>query len=457
MDAHDRERITRRILFIVTGLLLLLLAALIGALIYVISADTRDGMFDIDMITPDGSDPVDISHILMPEFIGVTSEGKRAGVSFSDNVMNDLFTSAAPAISYVLNGENLTGSSVDWDSLTALDDSVFIRFHTELPETAAGIIADTRAGTAQKRETNSSYFYEMFLIPYSEQSGVMQIAVRSVNGDAALYSVSDPHVFITAGEIATMMKSYSAAMSSFVFAGDSFRSLDASEPVFTDRISARSIIVTNNTAQMIFNKPDSADTLIGIFGMNPDKVKLSQTDDESASSCIDSNGVLYIRDSSFEYRATADGGIRLNKIAPFLSGDRADIVDYISATAAIYGNIRDMDKIYAGGEASAYLTSVSSDRGTVTVELSYFFENIPLTDIGPAIRAVYKDGVLKEADVYTLSVRQRSDRSEMMAEWGFASHIEARNLPAFDLYPVYRTDFSSESVRPEWRAKTAEE
>lgn len=454
MNRQKRRDTVNRVLFTVTAVLLCALICLTLALVVIISAGSAgSGSFDIDKVKPSGVGQADISKLFVPQFVGVSSAGGRKGLFFPENVITDLYNSVAPAVSYILSeGTTEDGSEADWNGFTDLESYVYVRLHTQLPETVVRMFGDLVSDTAYIGNSNRSDVLEMFIIPYSESADEAKLATRSADGTVTVYTAKDPRIFLSEGEIEKIFKTYSSSLCRFEFARDGFASFSYSEPIMLDASGISNIITTNGTAQIVFSSPYTVNALLKVFGMNPEKAVENQTEDGRDSYYIDPRGVLYIRDSSFEYRATSDGGITIADLTG-QSKTAFGAEDYIRATCAIFSRIRDIRIAFTGGEAGTVISGFSSARGVVTVEMLYCFDNIPLSGIQPAVKAVYENGSLKEAVIYTLSAHRRNDKTTVMSQYGFASNIDMRGIGARFMVPVYKTDFLSESVRPEWSAK----
>ena len=458
MDCQNREKIKNKVLFSVTCALFVLLMALTIALIVNFSSGNKSnaGDFDIGMIISDETEYKDISDMLVPEFVGLTAGGQRSGIALSPNVIKDIFRTVSPTVSYILyNGETTEYSDGEWEKLTELDDSVYVRFHSQLPESVVLEFCDIMNGTEREYTEKTSYIYEMFIIPYSEERDAVTLALRAVNGDTKIYKVNKPEKYLTSSEISVLAQSYAASLTSFTFAFDEYESLSYTEPIFANGIQTKNIIISNRTASFAYNSLHGTDDVLEVFGMNPDKVRSSPSEDDSSIGYIDSNGAFYIKDSEFEYKAASGGGINISEFVGYVADDPCGYFDYIRSAATLLLRLKELDKNYVGADADFIVSSVSSDDGRVTVEFVYCCDNIVMTDIAPALRAVYSDGMMREATVYTVAVRARNDRNESSSEAGFASYISQKKIAAYNVCLKYRADFVAESIKAEWVAESA--
>lgn len=422
-------------------------------IVYILNLSQSQVSFDFDTITADKSGyNIDIARYLLPEFIGITSDGEKSGISGSVNILSELYRELSEVISEVLRGEN-KADAVDWEKMEEYESSVYIRYNNVLPDCVIGIFADASAdggemsGSGAERGEVFSYVYEMYIIPNTEGSGKISIAVRDKNGGAALYSATAESIF-TGESVRKMRDAYLSSMYSYEMLGG--------EPVFTDNFAARNVIITGNTAQS--NTYTEMKQLMRFFALNPDKLLSSHDNGEGGSSYIDTHGILSVSESSFEYTSSSDGGIGIDDFIGH--SDSGALEKYIKASASIIGFVRSMNKNYAGGDAEIYLDSVSSEGGVVTLSFIYAFDGILIEGIEPAFTAVFENGILRSARLYTISVRNLGDRQELMSEKMFIGIVssgtsgDSGGVRVKNTSPVYRGDFVSESVKAEWQGET---
>ena len=61
-----------------------------------------------------------------------------------------------------------------------------------------------------------------------------------------------------------------------------------------------------------------------------------------------------------------------------------------------------------------------------------------------------RDGLMKQAYLYTVAVRGRNESSAALTERGFAQYLSNKGLSVYNITLKYPADYSSESVRAEW-------
>ncbi len=438
-------------------ILFLLLVGLTYSLFYMRNLTNRgDGVpFDLAMLTADrDADMTDISQYLLPEFIGITAAGDRCGLSGSVNTADEIYGSLAPIISETMQEKYITESdSEKWESYIGAEGSVYIRYHSTLPDNVISLFADasSSANVTADRGKVSSYVREMFIIPCSGSDNRIEIAVKDTDGSVFLYRKPYPMNMITSEDLAEIISSYRSSMTKFMFSEDSFHSASPTEPVFLNSLFPRNILITGHTAMLIWNSDSELDGLMRVFGINPDKLLNTHiTDDEDEGRYIDTHGVLYIGESEFEYSATSEGGVDISDIIGYT--DSVSLAEYIRAAISIYEDIRDINIYFTGRDADIAISNVYTDNGVLTLEFSYFFDNIKITGIEPALVVSFSKDRLTYAKLYTIAARNLGDRTESLTEWWYLEHIANYGITPINTSLVYKSDFLSESISAEWAA-----
>lgn len=432
-----------------------LLIGLTWGLISTLSRSSRTAgqvPFDLERITAQrDSDPADVTQYLLPEFIGVTAGGERLGISAHANTMNALFSLLYPVLSECVSPRTAeAGTQTEWLALADEADSVYLRFHTELPDLLIGLFADLYTGRESNRTAAAADVYEMFVLPYREEND-LRLAARSAEGEVVFYRLSAPEAVLNAEDLKQFVRSYRSAMTPFTFAGEDYAASSETEPVFLEPVTSRNMLITGGTALMIRNSRSEAEQLLRLFDVNPDKLLTSHTEPDGTGSYIDAQGVVYVRQSAFEYAATGDG-VPVENWIGYTEPDSVSLTAYIRAALAIVAQIRGIGRNYTGGDAGMFLSELSSENGRVTVTLRYAFDNVRIAGLEPAFTAVFENGRLTEANLYTAAVRGLGDRRESMNEWWFFDYAERTGVIPRNVGLVYRSDFTADSISAEWSA-----
>lgn len=457
MNHKPIQKKTDKIVLVIAAVLFVLLCVLTAATINVItnSSSVKSSVpFDLDRVTADKTaEYADVSDILLPSFIGITSDGVRRGVSVSANTVAELYRTITPTLAAILADEYADTVDEDlWNSMAQAENSVYVRYHSEIPDYVVSTFA--LHGNTTRNSLNS-YIYELILTPYSEASDTVTAAVRSADGNVVVYEQSSPEEIITAEDLRRVQRSYRSSLRTFEFMGDSAAVSSPTEPVFLESVQTRNIIITGYSGSLVQNSEEEIEAIMRLFSFNPDKLLNQHEEEDGSTSYIDTKGILYLRNSSFEYTATADGGIPIENYIGYT--ESVGLMDYIQTAATIFDRITAVSRHYTGGDADITLASVENSGGVIRLTYEYTFDNLKITDIEPAFTVTFEDGMLREAKLYTVAVRNLGDRTQVFDEWWFADHLESRMTDDMQPYRniglVYRRDFVSGSVKAEWCAE----
>jgi|GEM_PF-1413084 len=447
--------------------LFVVLIGLTAVLIMIFLASSSEAEnFDLEQVTADKTtSTVDLTGYFLPEFAGITTDGKRRGISSSSGIVGELFRLGAPAAAELLTVDCFRGeiSEDEWLKLAAEENSLYFRFHVRTPLPLLTMFAGLYSG----QETGMSvqgYACELLILPYMEseqyQSGMIRAAVRDSNGTVYLFAKTAPQSMMTAEDLAQTADAYRSSMYSFVFAMDDYPASSPTEPVFTVPVLFRNIIITGDTATLMSDS--DTEVLQRAFEINPDKLLTSHTDENGTRSYTDTQGALYILPSEILYRSTSDSGIRVNDLtAVTMSTTAKTLQGYVAASVEMWRRISSVGKLYTGDEADLMLTSVAADGSTVTVRFAYTVDNLRIMTGIPAFEAVFENGSLRSASVHTISVMNLGTRGESMGETWFYNSLVAAMPENVTL--VYRdryaspnsADYTADAVGAEWAAVTA--
>ena len=416
------------------------------------SIAAEDG-FDLDGLTNEARrEDTDVSGYLLPEFIGITVDGIRSGVSVSANIVSELYEILTPTLRSAFTSVVPLPDTV-WNEYTAARNSVYIKYHSELPD---GILALFAAMSQEGRESSVTFdgnVREIFILPPSSVSAETALVTRSDSGEVKKYVIPSRKAAVSVDELERFVRSYWSGMVSFLFNEERYPNLSWTEPLYSDALQTRKLIMTDGTAALLQNSPTEKEAILRLFGLNPDKLLNVHEDTDGSGSYYDTQGILYFHDSSIEYvPSSADNGMSVSGILGGTSAAGAGEVlkDYVQAAAVLYERIAAINPIYCGGEADLLLRSVSSENGEVTLRFAYAVGNVPISDEADAYRITFSNGRVQHIRLHTVAVRILADRDVSYAEWWFASKV---NRFASDVRLVYRSDYLSESVSAEWAAE----
>ncbi len=411
-----------------------------------------EGTFDLDGLTNEARrEDADVSGYLLPEFIGITTGGIRSGISVSHNIVSELYGILIPTICNALESSVPLSDNV-WNDYTAAENSIYIKYHSELPD---GIVS-LFAGMTQKNSEPSVYFNtnirEIFILPIPSET---TLVTRSDAGEVKKYVIPSHKAAVSVDELERFVRSYGSGMVPFLFNEGKYETLAWTEPVYTEALRTRNLIMTDGTAALIQNSSSERESLLRLFGFNPDKLLNVHEEEDGSSSYYDTEGILYLRDSSFEYvRSSEDSGMDVSDILGGMnsaSGSVTDTLkDYVQAAVLLYESIAEINKNYTGGDADLMLRSASSLNGEVTLRFAYVLDNIRIADEQDAYTITFSSGAVQHVRLHTIAVRILAERTRSYTEWWFASKL---NRITHNVQLVYRSDYLSESVSAEWAAE----
>ena len=429
---------------VICTILTIVLVLMVFCIVYMLNMSQSIVPFDLSTITSEKTEySIDITRYIIPEFIGITYDDEMLGISGTANVLSEIYRKLSGIISEIMTPDLVSDAEYSkWDEYAENSVSVYIRYHDELPDCVIGIFADACRGVETARTAVTSYIYEMYIIPNTDGSGRIDIAVKSEDGEVKIYS-GIPENVLTKEDTRKILDSYGNSMYKC--------KMYEGQPVFTENIETKSILITGDTAALIQTEmtDEEKSGLMRFFALNPDKLLSSHVDEEGMDSYVDSHGALYIRESGIEYDSYSDGGIGLDDFLGY--SDEATIENYIKASISIITYLRSLNRNIAGGDAEIYLESVQSSEGKVTIKFMYAFDGIKIYDIEPAFTAEFENGILRSASLYSVSVRNLGERHILMLEESFISIMKETGNSVKRTSIVYRSDFVSESVEAQWQ------
>ena len=435
-----------RLLLLLIAALLVLLAGLTLALIAAFRENAAlPPDFDLSAVTADRSGAAtDISGCLLPEFAGLTVNGAGYAVIGSENAMRELCGLIYPAISEAMEeGALREGTPEEWRAFSEADYSVYLRWHTELPDAAVALFV-SGDGTGTGAGAGNGYQSEVFVTPYARGGNTAAAALRSADGEVRILTVTMPGTILAREDLMRFAGSFRNSMAAFAYR----ISEEGIQPVVTERISAGCILMTKGTAALVLESASEQNSILSAFGLNPDKLYSSRLESDGGTSFVESRGELYVGSSSLVYRATSDNGLGLSSLIGY--ADDVGLAGYIQAALKLSDNIRSVNRWLTGGDAGLMLTGVYASGGEVRLSFAYAFDNLLIAADQPAFVITFENGRVREASLYTLAVRNQGSRADVAdGAWFYRWMETVREVPS-RISLVYPIDYVSESVAPEW-------
>ncbi|MGN1346848.1 MAG: hypothetical protein ACI4V1_08675 [Eubacteriales bacterium] len=438
-------RIAVPVLFVVLCILTIL------TIVTITGSNSEEALFDLAGLTNETRrEEIDVSEYLLPSFIGITAGGKRLGVSASRNLVSELYHLLTPTI-YSALSDTLPMSDDIWDDHTSAENSVYIKFHSELPDGIIALFAGLSLGEEEPTVRFDTGIYEMFILPYTSGTSETILVTRSGAGEIRKYAIPNHETSVSVNELERFVRSYGSGMSEFRFNEGKYDNAAWTEPVYTDGLYTRAIIMTDGTAALIQNSAEERESLLRVFGFNPDKLLNVHEEEDGSSSYYDTQGILYLRDNSFEYvRASAESGMKVSDLLGGASSASNPLAEYVRASVLLFEGIDAINKNFSGGDADILLESASSRNGEVTLRFLYVLDNIRISGAETAYTITFSAGNVRSAVLSTIAVRVLGEREKSFTEWWFLSALDTF---CRDVRLVYRSDYVSESVSAEWAAE----
>lgn len=424
-------------------LVILLVALTVSMLCTVIQNTDSTEQFDpLDL----ASEKKDVSpysgHFLIPEFIGIKSGSRNGGLYSSGDTVADIYSTISPFISSVMCQDNRTDADDTlWRELSGQNAFIYMRYHYELPACAVRVFADMSSAN-ESGALPSGSVYEMIIPAYSANEGG-RIAVRDSAGNVSVYK-GESRTVITSEDMSKTLRSYRTAFNAF-----SFTETEASPtcPLINGIVETRNMIITEGTAGLILNSTSELSGLLSVFSLNTNKLLSTHDEDDGTLGYVDSEGAVYVRDTYFEYTAASDSGIEIDELTGSSEMTAANIV---SASLAMINKLTKLNSNYTGGDAGMVLSSLSAEDGKVKISFAYTFDNLRILGGIPAFTAEYENGFLKSAVLYTVAARKLDSKAVLDGEERYYLLLKKSRTVFFDVCPVYRNDFISDSISPEW-------
>ncbi len=448
---NDRKRILEIIIQATAVALIVLLIVLTGA---VIAAFGRSNLtsgnvpFNLDMLTADKKSNIsEIDGYLTPEFIGLSFDGEKYGISTSSNIVSELYTLISPALSELIAEGNFSkADSALWDTLAENEKFVYVRYHAQITDNIIGMFADASSGVENNdRDRVLAYVYELFLIPTRSRGGLL-LATRSSEGEVAFF---EGESLFDYDKFSNTALSYRSSFTRFVFAGEKFSSRLSTEPVFIDPIATREVMLSSNTGMFVFNNDSYREALMRLFSINPDKLLSEHEDPDGSISYADVHGMLYLRMSGFEYQSTSDGGVAIEKIIGYT--EKIGVREYVRTSVELISQLRSINKFFVGNDADAMFYSVEASDGRVKITYEYALDNVRITGDSPAFVAEFENGKLVYAKTTAVAAKTLLSRVNSYSESWFFGTLESGIVP-LNVSLVYESDYKASSVLAKWAA-----
>lgn len=422
------------------------LTAAIIALLNITAASNADVPFRMEQLTSSNDESkVEVSGYLVPAFIGISAGGEQKGISAGINIVSEIYHMITPVLYDVLAERCEEVSASRWDAAAMEGTYVYVKYHAPLPYQ----VIHAFAGGTEETYASSISIYELFILP---DKG-FRIVARTADG--AVYEFDGTYEsYFSAEDLVELMQSYRRNILDFVFSDGTLMDGDIKEPLFTERVRTKNMLVTGKTAALIQNNDDDITELLRLMDFNPDKLYAHEESDVGFV-YVENHGVMRLLEDSVEYTAaSSNGGVDIGAFLGYYDRETYRLLDYISAACMIMTRMRNLNTHYMGGDADIVLDSASSDEdGSLVLRFVYTFDNLRLAGCEPVLEVRFRDGAVKSLRLYSVSVRNLGEQYESFFEqWYYDMAVSRCPEGSYiaDVRLVYKTDFYSESINAEW-------
>jgi hypothetical protein len=367
-------------------------------------------------------DTFDISFIT-PEFIGFNFPNGIIGITCNDEITRDVYLSASDYIKYIFGNnyicEKTISGEAEWKACLTGDNYIYIKYPASLPSDVIYTFFNSKSIAYNAGSSNDIVFIrEMFLMfdYYGEDLYGIHAVTRDDNGNVAVfdynYNNKEPRQYF---KIDNILSYYGNSLFyGFEFAENNKSISNYTLPlndttiILNKNITAREISVTHRLGELFQGTP--ADSILKQFGYNPDKV-IPYPDPDGTIVYVENHGVLRIQpDNTISYKATGDnGGIDISNYLSYGSyNGNYNIFEIIKATGIIIDSIRKTDNRLLGGDAGLRLYDMSYKDKCLTINYSYYLDNIIIlnadSDIINACRFTVKNNKITEIYIKSISI-----------------------------------------------------
>jgi hypothetical protein len=378
--------------------------------------------------------------LLSPTAVAVKTDGICRAIWNETAVIDELCETLRVSVYSALSGEGTAVPEEEWIRGISAPDAVCLFYAAELPYQI--LYAFAAAGEADLAPlTRADYIgvSEVLFLP-TEDDTLRTLLVRGESG-VFRFSASQAPQTSQFSAFAETYDSYFCTASLTI--EDNVTVLRALE-----RISARTISVTDTVASLLLYQPGDIDALLRLFSFNPDKLN-EHTEPDGTRVFVESHGVLRADMSALTYTAAEDGGVSVSGLIGNEEG--TDIYGYLRAASHILRRLGQMNVQYTGGDSSLYLYSVTARDGAISLAFSYRCDNIALvTGSSETVLTITFRGERLIAFTYRMYAVTRMLEEQRLMLPSYVVHVlSPEDTAAVRL--IYRVDpAASQGLTAEW-------
>ena len=418
-----REAIKTALLsLLVVSLIVLVVVYISGTRVFENAIAEKNGQvksFDKLWSVLGGTEPEGLdAELLVPEFIGykqLAQDAPRGCVGRRDGAV-ELYTLIKPCILELFGSASMCRELPDnvgskmFAAAQNSDEYIYLSYHTPvlyqlIYAYAAGTLTVSADDTAALTEgEQGAYIKEIIIIPDNNQAAhrFLAYAYDPVNG----YFEFRPGEHIVASDFYISKLSDSDG-NTCEFSFSSAPTEGPAKPMISDQLSFDLISVS----PLAVPEGEDLDTLLRLFGYNPDKLDVFADEAEGSSVYIDSHSRLKIGGDSISF-ATSDAyattggtkrGLGIDDLLGYSSDGAPTLFDKLTAVDNFIGRLEECIGRSMGGEGMLCLGDIYSEESLLVIEYILTYDNIAVGS-EPYLRAVLTDETVCEIEIDLLGV-----------------------------------------------------
>ncbi len=401
--------------FLLNSLLSVLVAALIA--VTVLNALSSPALFSSDSADKDtggsaGNVTGNAYSFFLPEFIGAKGPLTGSiGLLANKASVTEVYEFLSPFIAAAFasgNGEYVSAAS--WMSLIGEENTVYLRYHSEMKAAMIGAHIDGNYLLAGENPNVS----EMLLVlsDHGENRTAYTLYTRCKYGTVCRFTPKNT-VYTKNGETvyfdAETFSQFSDLSGNSEFDYLAFQNISGIPQTSLMLQSQHILSAPPAPSGLRFGKTDSelSSELLAALGFTPAGLGI-YTDETGATVYINTLGTLRRTPEALIFEAAFDGGIPLSVTEN--KGDAYSVLEDMYSAEALLSHLNTVQSELFGSDAYPMLTEVRTEDTALTLVYKYFFDNIMIIGDGIDVTVTIESGKLIYANISFLNANDISYR-----------------------------------------------
>lgn len=354
-----------------------------------------------------------LSDSLLPAFFGMKQAGEDpVGLRSGTEMMRDLNELISPWVGFALGEGSTCAAEADssrWRTCLSANAFFYLRWDGDFQASVlrAHALPDDADAMLKTAQGELPRIHEMFLFPKGQTNDGVCAVSRDLAGQVSVWRRNDSNTAwdddLPDFDDFAIYESR-RILQSFHFAGGLYSDISLrlqSLPVLDTLITLPALLPDYPFAgeQSTGRIPD---LVLECFGYNLNKATGYYESEADTAVFVETHGTLRATADTLTYEATAHGGL---SVGNFLERDAAvfNLRDDLAAGEALVAALRQGERRLMGGSAEPRLISVSADGDTLTLNFSYFYENIRIDLSAPTVTVTVRDHTIVAVSAKTVN------------------------------------------------------